>query len=78
MEDSGEVKEIKVIQTHLDTFKIEYVSIRELANAQKEKIKKALLDYLEPNLKIEFFKLDELKRSKSGKLKQFTSLIKNN
>ncbi|QNM86276.1 phenylacetate--CoA ligase family protein [Polaribacter pectinis] len=78
MEDSGEVKEIKVIQTHLDTFKIEYVSIRELERTQKEKIEKALLDYLEPNLKIEFFKLDELERSKSGKLKQFTSLIKNN
>lgn len=76
MEDSGEVKEIKIIQTDLDTFRIEYVSELELGNHQKKIIKKALLNYLEANLKIEFFRLDELERSRSGKLKQFTSLLK--
>ncbi|MEE9409069.1 MAG: phenylacetate--CoA ligase family protein [Polaribacter sp.] len=78
MEDSGEIKEIKIIQTQLDTFKIEYVSKKELENSQKENIEKALLDYLESNLKIVFLRLPALERSKSGKLKQFTSLIKNN
>lgn len=76
MEDSGEIKEIKIIQTTLDSFKIEYVSKNELDTRQKEKIKNALLDYLEPDLKINFLRIEHLKRSKSGKLKQFTSLIK--
>jgi phenylacetate-CoA ligase len=76
MEDSGEIQEIKIIQTTLDSFKIEYISKKELEKYQKEKIKNALLDYLEPNLKISFLRFEHLERSKSGKLKQFTSLIK--
>lgn len=78
MDTSGDIKEIKIIQIQLDTFKIEYVSKSELEKYQKEKIENALLDYLEPNLKIDFIRLEELERSKSGKLKQFTSLINNN
>lgn len=76
MEDSGEIKEIKIIQVALNSFKIEYVSKKVLKEFQKEKIKKAIIDYLEPNLEVEFIKLECLQRSKSGKLKQFTSLIK--
>lgn len=76
MEDSGDITEIKIIQTSLDSFKIEYVSSFELNKHQKKKIENALLEYLEPNLKISFLRLVSLKRSKSGKLKQFTSLIK--
>ena len=75
IEDSSDIKEIKIIQTKLNSFKIEYVSKKNVTNEQKEKINKAVLDYLEPNLKIEFSRLDSLIRSKSGKLKQFTSLI---
>ena len=76
MEDSGEIKEIKIIQVALNLFKIEYVSKKVLKEYQKEKIVKAVIDYLEPNLEVEFIKLKCLQRSKSGKLKQFTSLIK--
>jgi phenylacetate-CoA ligase len=39
-------------------------------------IENALYEYLEPNLEVTFHRFDQLKRSKSGKLKQFTSLIK--
>lgn len=76
MEDSGDIKEIKIIQVALHLFTIEYVSEKVLKEYQKEKIKKAVIDYLEPNLEVEFIKLECLQRSKSGKLKQFTSLIK--
>ena len=76
MEDSGDIKEIKIIQVALNLFTIEYVSEKVLKEYQKEKIKKAVIDYLEPNLEVEFIKLECLQRSESGKLKQFTSLIK--
>jgi len=76
MKDTGAVKEIKVIQTTLNTFKIHYASDNELSEKQMNNIKKALYEYLEPNLEVKFHKFDQLERSKSGKLKQFTSLIK--
>jgi len=76
MEDSGKIKEIKVIQTTLSTFKVEYVAEKSLTKKEQNHIKKALLEYLEPNLSIDFIRLKSLVRSKSGKLKQFTSLIK--
>lgn len=76
MEDSGKIKEIKVIQTTLSTFKVEYVAEKVLTKKEQNHIKKALLNYLEPNLSIDFIRLKSLLRNKSGKLKQFTSLIK--
>lgn len=76
MNDTGDIKEIKVIQTTLDSFEIHYSSENELSDIQKNTIKNALFEYLEPNLTISFLKFDQLQRSKSGKLKQFTSLIK--
>jgi phenylacetate-CoA ligase len=39
-------------------------------------IRKALIDYLEPGLKIRFVRKNKIDREKSGKLKQFTSLVK--
>lgn len=75
IEDSSDIKEIKIIQTKLNSFKIEYASKKTITYEQKEKINKAVLDYLEPNLKINFSRFDSLERSKTGKLKQFTSLI---
>ena len=77
MEDNGLVKEIKVFQINESSFKIDYVADLVLLKKQKEEIKKALFKYLEPNLNISFFKKEKLERGKSGKLKQFTSLIKN-
>jgi len=76
MNDTGAIKEIKVIQTTIHTFEIHYASDNELSKKQMNNIKNALYEYLEPKLEVIFHRFDQLERSKSGKLKQFTTLIK--
>ncbi|MGL2965389.1 phenylacetate--CoA ligase family protein [Flavobacterium sp. XGLA_31] len=76
IEDDGNVKEFVIKQTKIDTFDIEYVSQNELTSAQIENMKKAITTYLEPGLTFTFIRKSTLKRSKSGKLKQFVSLVK--
>ncbi|RED46393.1 phenylacetate-CoA ligase [Winogradskyella eximia] len=76
IENDGNVSEFIVEQSLLDTFKISYVSKIELSEAEKTSIKKEVIRYLEPNITINFKRVNELKRSKSGKLKQFTSHLK--
>ena len=75
IEDSGSVKEIKVVQTKKDTFTVEYVADHELDAQERSKITKAIEDYLEPGLQIDYKRQDQLERTKSGKLKQFISKI---
>ncbi|MBT8295269.1 MAG: phenylacetate--CoA ligase family protein [Gramella sp.] len=75
IEDNGNIKEFIIIQTKIDEFKIEYVSISELSTEQKSKILEAVGTYVGKNLKIVFERKDILKRSRSGKLKQFTSQL---
>ncbi|MEM0541478.1 phenylacetate--CoA ligase family protein [Flavobacterium sp. j3] len=77
IEDDGNVKEFVVKQTKIDTFDIEYVSQKELDNNQIKTIGKAISTYLENGLHFNFIRKEKLTRSKSGKLKQFVSLIKN-
>jgi len=74
--DNGNVKEFMIEQTKIDTFKIKYVSNRELFPKEKIKIEKAIIKYLENDLTIVFEREKSLKRSKSGKLKQFVSMVK--
>ena len=69
------VKEFVITQLEQDLFKITYVSSETLTELQKKDIYKAVETYLESGLRLEFEKVTELKRSKSGKLKQFTSLV---
>jgi len=76
IEDDGNVKEFVVKQTKIDTFEIEYVSESELNLEQIQKIKAAIALYLEKGLAFTFLRKEKLERSKSGKLKQFVSLIK--
>ena len=76
VKDNGVVKEIKILQTKIDSFEIHYSATDKLSEKQQQIIQNALYEYLEPNLNISFHKFDQLERSKSGKLKQFTSLIK--
>lgn len=76
IEDDGNVKEFVIKQTEIDTFEIEYVSSKLLEENQINKIKQAINNYLEPNLTVIFCRKEYLNRSKSGKLKQFVSLIK--
>jgi phenylacetate-CoA ligase len=76
IEDDGNVKEFVIKQTKIDTFDIEYVSKTELNWEQIQKIEAAITLYLEKGLVFNFIRKEKLERSKSGKLKQFVSLIK--
>ena len=76
IEDDGNVKEFVVKQTKIDTFEIEYASEKILSDKQIETIKFAISKYLEPGLQFNFIHKEKLERSKSGKLKQFVSLVK--
>ena len=76
IEDDGNVKEFVIKQTKIDTFDIEYVSELELAHVQIQQIEKAITTYLESGLTFTFTRKEKLERSKSGKLKQFVSLVK--
>jgi phenylacetate-CoA ligase len=75
IENTGQVKEIVVVQHRIDQFEINYVADKILNDQQKQTILKAIDKYLEPNLKINFNRKSQIKRSKSGKLKQFVSKI---
>jgi phenylacetate-CoA ligase len=75
IEDDGNVKEFVIKQTKIDTFDIEYVSRIELSSAQIKKIEKAIATYLESGLTFRFTRKEKLERSKSGKLKQFVSIV---
>lgn len=76
IEDNNNVKEFVIEQLSIDTFKIIYVSSKLLSKEKTNAINDAIATYLEPDLKIIFERKDALKRSKSGKLKQFTSFVK--
>jgi phenylacetate-CoA ligase len=76
IEDDGNVKEFVIKQTKIDTFDIEYVSQTELNKEQIQKIEAAIALYLEKGLVFTFIRKEKLERSKSGKLKQFVSLLK--
>ena len=75
IEDDGNVKEFIIEQLNLDTFKILYVSAEHLSEDKIKRIKTEMETYLEKGLDIIFERQDYLQRSKSGKLKQFTSSL---
>ncbi|WP_417195734.1 phenylacetate--CoA ligase family protein [Bizionia sp.] len=75
IEDDGLVKEFIIQQTHLNTFKIIYVGVKVLSEEKMQQIRDEMTRYLEPNLTVIFERQEVLERSKSGKLKQFSSLI---
>ncbi|MEH6764203.1 MAG: phenylacetate--CoA ligase family protein [Aequorivita antarctica] len=76
MEESGNMKEFKVIQTKIDTFEINYVS-NEILKAEKIKaITETLEQFLEKGLTFHFNRKEQLDRTASGKLKQFVSMVK--
>jgi len=75
IEDAGSIKEFVIIQTHIDQFKIEYVSDHEFSAAQIHKILSAIKIFVGKNLIVDIERKPVLIRNKSGKLKQFTSLV---
>jgi phenylacetate-CoA ligase len=75
IEDDGNVKEFIIEQHKKDIFKVVYVSSDELSEEMKLIISDEMEHYLEKGLQIIFERQNQLQRSKSGKLKQFSSLI---
>lgn len=71
--DDGKVKEFVIEQLKPDTFKVVYVSSEVLSQEKIKMITVEMENYLEKGLTITFEKQEQLIRSKSGKLKQFTS-----
>ena len=78
VEDGGNVKEFLIEQHKPDTFKVVYVSDQNLSKEKESLIKTEMERYLEKGLYIFFERQQFLQRSKSGKLKQFSSLIPQN
>lgn len=76
IEETGSIKEFKAIQKTTTDFRIEYVADIELNENQIKDINKGIETFLESGLIFQFVKKEKLKRSPSGKLKQFESLIK--
>ena len=74
--DEGNVKEFVIIQTKKDTFEIHYASASELDSAEITNITNVFATYLEPGLNLIFIRKETIERGKSGKLKQFVSLVK--
>ena len=75
IEADGYVKEFVVDQVAISNFKIRYVSATELSESKKQDVLNAMETYLEKGLHVDFEKCIQLNRTKSGKLKQFTSYV---
>lgn len=78
IENDGNVKEFVIEQLKKDTFKIIYVSAAQLSEEKITAISTAMERYLEKGLAINYERQHTLHRLKSGKLKQFSSLINQN
>lgn len=78
IEDDGNVKEFIIEQHRKDTFIIKYVSKKTLSTENMTHISNEMERYLERGLHINFERLNRLERSKSGKLKQFSTFVKEN
>jgi len=75
IEDSGEVKEFVIKQTEANSFEITYVASATISAEKENEIKAAIEKYLEKGLSLQLNRVDVLQRKKSGKLKQFESLV---
>ncbi|MGB3606484.1 MAG: phenylacetate--CoA ligase family protein [Psychroserpens sp.] len=75
IEDDSLVKEFVIEQLEKQLFKIIYVSTEALSEEKKSTVIQEMERYLEKGLTISFERQDHLQRSKSGKLKQFTSYV---
>jgi phenylacetate-CoA ligase len=73
LEEGGKIKEFIIRQKRLDLFVIEYTSEFELTRNDVDNCQRAMDIYLEPDLKLEFHKVSDIERGKSGKLKHFFS-----
>lgn len=76
IQEEYNIKEFVIKQTSIHDFVFEYVAENDLTQKACSKIQSAMDEYLEPGLKAHFLKLSKIQRTKGGKLKQFSNLIK--
>jgi phenylacetate-CoA ligase len=76
IENDSNVSEFIIEQDALDHFKIYFVSREALSSDKTSLIIKEMERYLESGIEVSFERVDHLKRTKSGKLKQFVSNLK--
>jgi phenylacetate-CoA ligase len=70
------VKEFIIKQISLNEFIVEYAGGVEFSDEIKRIIKEAFDKYLQPGLNVSYSKVEKVERGKTGKFKQFISLIK--
>ncbi len=75
IENDGNVSEFIVEQSKIDHFIIRYVSREDLDFEKKELITAEMTRYLEAGINVSFERVEQLKRTKAGKLKQFISKL---
>ena len=77
IQEKYKIKEFVIKQLTFEHFHFEYVSDNELPEEAINKISKSMDEYLESGLTSTFEKKDKIERTKAGKQKQFSNLIKN-
>jgi phenylacetate-CoA ligase len=75
LEEDGFLKEFIIKQTSPAHFTFEYIAEHELEEARKKKIQAMVDLYLEPGLDCEFILVNNIDRTKAGKLKHFQKLF---
>jgi phenylacetate-CoA ligase len=75
IKDTAKVKEFVVKQKSENIFLVEYVAKDDLTTEEKEAIRAAFKQYVSAGLEITIDRKNEIKRTKSGKLKQFERLF---
>jgi len=75
LEKTSNIREFRIVQKTIDTFRFLIVSEKGLSNIDKDKILEATNKYLEPKLKIEFEMCRQIRKKYSGKIQHFFSEI---
>ena len=78
LEKNNFVREFIVRQTKIDTFVFDIVATRDLTMSDIALLQSQLDLYLEPGLKLEVNRVDQIFRPASGKIKHFYSELNNN
>ena len=73
LESGTSLKEFIVKQTQLEKFELIYVADFELSDKVKSAIISSMAEYLESGLSCDFIKVEQITRTKAGKLKHFVS-----
>ena len=73
LESGTSLKEFIVKQTQLEKFELIYVADFELSDKVKSAIISSMAEYLESGLSCDFMKVEQITRTKAGKLKHFVS-----